>query len=202
MGTDPGTGPVLALLAVAYWPRRSAVGHSPRAAGSAAGRTFGGLPAARRDVVVMQVLMGGATVGMLVPRLDPVPAVCWQVLAVTGVAWFSWHLLRHFGDGRAGYDLSHVLGCAAMLFMLLVPGGAHGSMTGAAMGAGGLRLALPVGALLFALAMLVTAVITADQLTALPDGGGAAVRVLPLRMSACCQIVMAILMAHLLIQML
>jgi hypothetical protein len=149
--------------------------------------------------------MGAATVGMLAPGLDPAPAGCWQVLAVTGVAWFSWHLLRHFADGRAGYDLSHVLGCAAMLFMLLAPDGAHGTMTGAAMaagGPGGPRLALSVGALLFALAMLVTAVITADQLTVRTAGGTAAVRMLPLRMSACCQIAMTILMAHLLIQML
>jgi hypothetical protein len=195
MGTDPGTGPVLALVAAAYWPRRPAAGPAP-----ARVRAFGGLPAARRDVVVMQVLMGAATAAMLAPGLDPVPPPCWQVLAVTGVAWFTWHFLRHSGEGRAGYDLSHVLGCAAMLFMLLAPGGAHAAMAGG--GPGGLRLALPVGALLFALAMLVTAVITADQLTARTAGGAAAVRVLPLRMSACCQIVMTILMAHLLIQML
>jgi hypothetical protein len=287
MGTDPGTGPLLALLAVAYWPRlprttpapgtahvpatsaplsatpapgtslllgatsargtarapatssppgtapaagaasspgatpAPAIGRipgtsspsgavapagaalSPGAAVLSAGRARAGLPPPRGDVVVMQVLMGAATGAMLAPRLDPVPPLCWQALAAAGIAWFTWHFLRHAGDGRAGYDLSHVLGCGAMLFMLLAPGGAHGAMTGAAMAAaGGPRAALSVGALMFALAMLVTAVLTADQLTAQPAGGAAAARVLPLRMSACCQIVMTILMAHLLIQML
>lgn len=203
MGTDPGTGPVLALLAIAYWPRRAGGVPAPRAAAARASGAFHGLAAARRDVVAMQVLMGAATAAMLVPRLDPVPPLCWQALAAAGVAWFTWHSLRHAADGRAGHDLSHVLACAAMLFMLLAPAGAMtGHAMAAAAGPGGVRLAMSVCALLFALAMLVSAIITADQLTAQPAGGTAAVRVLPLRMSACCQIAMTILMAHLLIQML
>jgi hypothetical protein len=107
MGTDPGTGPVLALLAVSYWPSRAltrgaAPAGMPVPTGAGAARAPGPgpgrMPFPRRmsragalvragsrraggAVLVTQVIMGAATAGMLVPRFDPVPLVAWQILA-------------------------------------------------------------------------------------------------------------------------
>jgi hypothetical protein len=146
MGTDPGTGPLLALLAVSYWPSRALTRGAapagtpvPTGAGVARARAPGPgrMPFPRRvsragalvraggAVLVAQVIMGAATAGMLVPRFDPVPPVAWQILAAAGTAWFSWLCLRtavtsHPGRGhRAGHDLPHALACGAMLYMLL-----------------------------------------------------------------------------------
>ena len=201
MGTDPGTGPLLALLAVSYWPSRAVPGRAapagiPVRAGS---RRTG------RDALVTQVIMGAATAGMLVPRLDPVPLAAWQILATAGTAWFTWRCLQAAvtspaGQGyRAGHHLPHALACGAMLYMLLAgspagPGLMHGPAP------------LPVLAIGFALAMAWAAVVTTDRLAVLTPArtapAGTAERIALPRLAACCQAAMGIAMAYLLVQML
>jgi hypothetical protein len=138
MGTDPGTGPLVALLAVSYWPSRAltlgaapagmpvptgagaarvqAPGRGrtpfPRRVSHAGARVSAGSRRAGGAVLVTQVIMGAATAGMLVPRLDPVPLVAWRCLRTAATS--------HPGRGhQAGHDLPHALACGTMLYMLL-----------------------------------------------------------------------------------
>ena len=93
-----------------------------------------------RQVDGMHVLMGVAMAGMLVPRLRLMWAGGWEIIFAAGAALFAWRIARTAcargarGHGvrgrcarargvRAGcqaHDAQHLLGCAAMLYMLVV----------------------------------------------------------------------------------
>ncbi|HCU97315.1 MAG TPA: hypothetical protein DHU96_33250, partial [Actinobacteria bacterium] len=209
-----------------YWPSRAAHGWAGQGAAPAraglrrgdgdrgvvpalvqarAGSARAGSAWAGRDALVTQAIMGAATAGMLVPRLDPVPLAAWQILAAAGTAWFTWRCLRAAmtslpgGEHRDGHHLPHALACGAMLYMLLAgspagPGLMHGPAP------------LPVLAIGFALAMAWAAVVTTDRLAVLTPArtapAGTAERIALPRLAACCQAAMGIAMAYLLVQML
>ena len=253
-GTDPSTGPLLALLALAYWPaRRAAVHHPGRShpapwhsatgdptsrhpairqpasghpatglptSGHCASRRRGmsgtgswpGLPAAGRDAVVMQALMGLGMAGMLLPGALPVPQAAWIVLAGAGTAWFGARFVRglahaHPGQQPALDHLPHAVACAAMLCMFAagMPGRA-GTAPGV-MGAGPGVGPAPVAALILAAALAGCAVILTDRLAAprpiLAAGRAAAGSgLLARRVTACCQLAMGVGMACMLVQLL
>jgi hypothetical protein len=101
----------------------------------------------RRDVVgdVSYAAMGLGMAAMFSPLGDPVPTAVWHAVFVLAAAWFAVRLLR--GNGAGGEAAHHVVGSAAMLFMLLagtseraLPGHpAHGAAAdGAVAGAVGL----------------------------------------------------------------
>lgn len=76
-----------------------------------AGRRAPVLPAAAH------VVMGFGMAMMFLPALDPVPQTVWVALFVVSGSWFGAEALRAGAlDGVAG---PHVVGAAAMLFMLL-----------------------------------------------------------------------------------
>ena len=128
-------------------------------------------------VDVMHAVMGVAMAGMLVPRLNLLQARAWAVLFAAGAAWFGWQVLRdrrHRAAGRGrpaasgpaeppaapGHHGAHVLSCAAMVCMLLAAPDLSAPMTAA-------RGALPVLALLLAVAVAVSVVVSTDRLAAL-----------------------------------
>ncbi len=218
-GTDPGTGPLLALLALAYWPARRAsvrlplpshdvpshpaashhvpshhaathraathpaathpAATHPPSTQPAATHPGGGhrsgaasraaLPAAGRDALLMQVLMGLGMAGMLLPGALPVPPAAWIALAGAGTAWFAGRFLSGLIRARrwqhATLDhLPHAVACAAMFCMFAagMPGQA-GSAAGA-MSAGPGAGPAPVAALILAAALAVCAVVLTDRL--------------------------------------
>jgi hypothetical protein len=125
----------------------------------------------------MHAVMGVAMAGMLVPRLNPLQARAWAVLFAAGTAWFGWQVLRdrrHRAARRGrpaaggpveppappGHHGAHVLSCAAMVCMLLAAPDLSAPMTAA-------RGALPVLALLLAVAVAVSVVVSTDRLAAL-----------------------------------
>ena len=214
MATDPGTGPLLALLALAYWPSQPARPARPPLPATAAssGHTSSSSHTAGYGIVVMQVVMAVAMAAMLVPWLDPLPRAGWMLLAGTGTAWFSWRFLREAVAGRTGgpgpfHFLPHALACGAMLTMLAAgpgTGSAASSLTAAAATGQVAAMAHPsVLALLLAVAMLSAVVVTADRLTGpVPTRAGPAGQAVPVpRLASCCQIAMSVAMAYLLIQM-
>jgi len=82
----------------------------------------------------MHVAMGVAMAGMLVPRLRLIWAGGWEIIFAVGAGLFAWRMARtasarwarahHVAHGaRAGcqtHDAQHLLGCAAMLYMLVI----------------------------------------------------------------------------------
>jgi Domain of unknown function (DUF5134) len=142
-------------------------------------------------VDVMHTVMGVAMAGMLVPRLSLLQARAWAVLFAAGAAWFGWQVRRdrrrHRAARRArpaasapaeppaaaGHHGAHVLSCAAMVCMLLAAPNLSAPMTAG-------RGALPVVALLLAVAVAVSVVVSTDRIPALrpapvaPGQGGAA----------------------------
>ena len=122
MATDPESGPLLALLALAFWPARSqppwpAPPQQPRrpdmggpawltdifAAASLAVAVYcaGRLAAARRwhrptelDTDGAHVVMGVAMAGMLVSGLRTLPSAIWEVVFAAAAAWFGYRMLQ------------------------------------------------------------------------------------------------------------
>lgn len=80
----------------------------------------GWLLAARREPALSSaahLLMGVGMAAMFLPALDPLPAPAWVALFAVSGAWFGASALREGSlFGVAGH---HVVGAAAMLFMLL-----------------------------------------------------------------------------------
>lgn len=172
-----------------------------------------GLPAAGRDAVVMQALMGLGMVGMLLPGALPVPQAAWIVVACAGTAWFGARFLRglthaHPGQRPALDHLPHTVACAAMLCMFAagMPGraGAAPGVMAADPGVG----PAPVAALILAAALAGCAVILTDRLAApRPALAGSRANVadsglLARRAAACCQLAMGVGMACMLVQLL
>jgi hypothetical protein len=89
-----------------------------------------------RHVDGMHVVMGVAMAGMLVPRLRLIWAGGWEIIFAAGTALFAWRMARTAcarwarahsvaHGARAGcqsHDAQHLLGCAAMLYMLVILG--------------------------------------------------------------------------------
>src|SRR5215470_847024 len=129
-------------------------------------------------VDVMHAVMGVAMAGMLVPRLSLLQPRAWAVLFAVGAVWFGWQVLRgrrrHRATGSAqpaalaqggqaglgGHHGAHVLFCAAMVCMLLATPNLSVPMTAG-------RGALPVLALLLAVAVAASVVVSTDWLSAL-----------------------------------
>src|SRR5215470_15538018 len=144
-------------------------------------------------VDVLHAVMGVAMAGMLVPRLSLLQPRAWAVLFAVGAVWFGWQVLRgrrrHRATGPAqpaalaqggqaglgGHHGAHVLFCAAMVCMLLAMPNLSVPMTAG-------RGALPVLALLLAVAVAASVVVSTDRLSALsPAPAPAAVAPAPPR---------------------
>jgi hypothetical protein len=190
-----------------------------------------------RHVDGMHVLMGVAMAGMLVPQLRLMWPGGWEVIFAAGAALFAWRIAHaawargaRARDVRArsvtahcqSHDAQHLLGCAAMLYMLMflaplptriaTPHSADPGMLGPAAPS-----ALP---LVLAVALLGCVVWTADRMSSMAPvaelaaresvltvGSGAAAgspvaagalptRPVPLspRLSACCEIATGVTM--------
>jgi hypothetical protein len=174
-------------------------------------------------VDAMHAVMGVAMAAMLIPRLNPLQSRAWAVLFAAGTVWFGWQTVRgrrHRPPGPDGHHGAHVLSCAAMVCMLAAGPGLGAPTAG--------RGALPGLALILAVAVAVSVVVSTDRLSALQpapaqtaDSGatpapaapaqviGSGVTAAPAadrpvlcpRLAACCQIVMGVAMAYMLILM-
>ena len=188
-------------------------------------------------VDAVHVLMGIAMAGMLVPSLRVFRAGGWEIVFGAGALYFGGLAAREFRGmrtpaGPPGHHLQHVVGCAAMVYMLAAAGGHSMGGTGgpgsaqpaaAAAGPGGAAMSgtagaggghVPTLALVFSLVLFGFVVWTTDRLTSLAPvaalagrpGPAAAhrVRAVPLspRLAACCDIAMGITMGYTLIVML
>lgn len=142
-----------------------------------------GMPAARRASVTASAphaLMGLGMAAMFVPPADPLPQLVWVAAFALVAAWFGAEALRAGSLlGAAGH---HVVGAAAMLFMLL-GGHDHGSAPAggavdpehahhAAAGGSGPGLLVTALALAFA-AWFVADTVRALTRTPVPAGGPA-----------------------------
>jgi len=80
------------------------------------------------DTDAGHVLMGVAMAGMLVARLRILPAAAWMAVFAAGGAWFTWQLVTSrrpanpqraaAASWRCPHPVTHLVGCAAMLYML------------------------------------------------------------------------------------
>ena len=124
--------------------------------------------------------MGVAMAGMLVPRLNPLPAAVWVAGFAGTAAWFGAQACRAYrGQAVAAWwcphPVPHLVESAAMLYMFLAvsatrSGGAGGGMTG--MGAAsGSAARFPAVGLALALFMIGYVVWTADRITPLTAAG-------------------------------
>jgi hypothetical protein len=83
------------------------------------------------DTDAGHVLMGVAMAGMLVARLRILPAAAWMAVFAAGAAWFTWQLVTSrrpasprravAASWRCPHPAPHLVGCAAMLYMLGAP---------------------------------------------------------------------------------
>jgi hypothetical protein len=122
-------------------------------------------------VDVMHAVMGVAMAGMLVPRLNLLQARAWAALFAAGAGWFGWQVLRGRGRGGVtqpgaglpaphGHHGAHVLSCTAMVCMLIAAPHLGAPMT-ARTGA------TPVVALVLAVAVAISVVVSTDRISAL-----------------------------------
>jgi len=182
-----------------------------------------------RHVDGMHVLMGVAMAGMLVPRLRLMWAGGWEIIFAAGAALFAWRIGRAARARRArghgvrasckAHDAQHLLGCSAMLYMLVVLAPLTTRMAAPHSAAPGmLSPAAPSAVpLVLAVALLGCVAWTADRMSSIapvavlaarqsgpPVGPGAGARPVPLspRLSACCEIATGLTMGYMLITML
>ena len=183
-----------------------------------------------RHVDGMHVLMGAAMAGMLVPRLRLMWAGGWEIVFATGAALFAWRIARAACARRArgrgvradcqSHDAQHLLGCAAMLYMLVVLAPLTSRIAAPHSAAPGMLgpTALSAVPLVLAVAMLGCVAWTADRMSAIAPvaelaarqsgravrPGAAVAPPVPLspRLSACCEIATGVTMGYMLITML
>jgi Domain of unknown function (DUF5134) len=87
----------------------------------------------QRDTDAVHAVMGVSMAGMLSPSLTAVPSGVWLVVFSVSALWFGWRGLRESDRGPAachelGSDMTHLLMCGAMVYMLAVmdwSGSAH-----------------------------------------------------------------------------
>lgn len=121
-------------------------------------------------VDVVHAAMGVAMAGMLVPRLSLFQARAWAVLFAAGAGWFGWQVLRDRRRGVTrpgpglpaphGHHGAHVLSCTAMVCMLMAAPHQGAPMTARAG-------ATPVVALVLAVAVAISVVVSTDRISAL-----------------------------------
>jgi hypothetical protein len=80
--------------------------------------------ATETDADALHVVMGTAMAGMLVPRLNMLPASAWAAVFAIAAAWFGWHAIRRrtpatLSASQCRYPVPHLIECAAMIYMLL-----------------------------------------------------------------------------------
>ncbi len=104
-GTDPNSGPLLALLALACWPAGAAT------------------PPADVDAAHL-LLMAIAMAGMLAASLTTLPDTVWEAVFGLLTAWFGYRVWRDArGSGvralAGGHCAPHLVHSGSMLYMLL-----------------------------------------------------------------------------------
>jgi hypothetical protein len=182
--------------------------------------------ATHRDVDGLHVLMGIAMAGMLSTRLSDLTPVrgtvhaVWVTVFALSTAWFAYRAVRHRSQETPAHEsgaLIHVVGSAAMLYMLAVAG-SDGSMSaglsGSAMDASGGAVRLPEVGVVLALLATGAAVLILDKLasTGIVVSVGAPVsagvpaapairRVLAPRVEECCHLAMCVTTAYMLLAM-
>ena len=127
----------------------------------------------------IHIVMGVAMAGMLVPRLNPLPAAIWVAGFAGTAAWFCAQAYRAYrGKAVAAWwcphPVPHLVESAAMLYMFLAVSatrsGGRGGMAG--MGAAARSAArFPALGLALALFMIGYVVWTADRITPLTAAG-------------------------------
>jgi hypothetical protein len=137
----------------------------------------------------VHVLMGIAMTGMLVPRLRVFWAGGWEAVFGAAAVWFAWQAIRERhawpAAGRtSAHHFQHLLGCTAMLYMLL----AVTSVTAAAgeSGMGGMTggaAHFPTLALVFAFSLFGYVVWTADRIPGMATVAASEARRVPARVS-------------------
>lgn len=227
--TDLNSGPLLILLAAAYWPVRgtrvpgSRVPGEPAYGEPAAQRASG----SRRDAVrparwlawpaahdtdVMTGVMGAGMAAMLLPGLDPLPGLAWTVIFAGAAGWFCWRAVSSWRSGLLVPDhATHLLSCGGMLVMLIAPHiGAGMSVAGAGAagamgGSGNAGAALwPALAGVFAVAIAAAVVVAVDRLSGVLTirAGGTPRGSAGRCLRGSCQVAMGLAMACLLVQLL
>ena len=132
--------------------------------------------ATETDADALHVVMGTAMAGMLVPRLNALPASVWAAGFAMAAAWFGWHAIRRRGPGTPGasrcrYPVPHLIESAAMVYMLLPATGLLAAHAGPGMAMPGMgagpAAGLPALAAVLALFMIGYIIWTTDRLTTL-----------------------------------
>jgi Domain of unknown function (DUF5134) len=148
-----------------------------------AGYSAGRLLFARRrgraietDADALHVVMGTAMAGMLVPRLNVLPARAWAAVFAMTATWFGWHAIRRRRPGASGasrcrYPVPHLIESAAMVYMLLPAAGLLAAHAGSGMAMPGMGAGpvdgFPALAAVLALAMIGYIIWTTDRLATL-----------------------------------
>jgi hypothetical protein len=91
----------------------------------------------QHDVDLTHLAMGVAMALILLAALSSTWSVSWGLAFAGATVWFTWQSMRVFvfdGVRAVGAHLPHALGCAAMIYMLLVLAGG-GTGAGASAGA-------------------------------------------------------------------
>jgi hypothetical protein len=190
MATDPSSGPLLLLLALAYWPLPAA----GEAAGEVAGHIGGGAagevaghvgairpgadrgslaaPVVRRDIDVMNAAMAVAMVSMLAGRSSPLLDRVWVLTFTAAAAWFAGHAIGGWRRRSVpGQHVMHLLSCGGMLVMLLARRAGASPMDpmspmSPAVRPGAAAVIVPALAAAFAVAMAASVVMITDRLAA------------------------------------
>jgi hypothetical protein len=176
--------------------------------------------ATHRDVDGLHFLMGIAMAGMLSTHLSDLTPVhgtvhsVWVTVFALSTVWFAYRVVRDRSQEAPTHGsgaLIHVVGSAAMLYMLAVAG-SDGSMSaglsGSAMGASGGAARLPEVGVVLALLATAAAVLVLDRLASMGIvvSVGAQVapvirRVLAPRVEECCHLAMCVTTAYMLLAM-
>jgi hypothetical protein len=206
------------------WLAQALAGVMVRTAGYCLGRLIYAWAVRRRSqpgVDATHAAMGTAMAGMLVPSLRTFSAAGWTVVFAATTIWFAWTMIRRDAatdSTRRGDHLGHLVGSAAMVYMLLAmsAGTAAGQMAGSMPGMASASEQLPALGVILGLGLLGRAWWTVLRLTGLsvpagPAGGAvpAAVRsrerdstsvgLLAPRLAAGCDLAIGVVMAYLLI---
>jgi Domain of unknown function (DUF5134) len=132
--------------------------------------------ATETDADALHIVMGTAMAGMLVPRLNVLPASVWAAVFVIAAAWFGWHAIRRRSPrvpsaSQCRYPVPHLVECAAMIYMLLPAAAPRPGHAGPSMAMPGMSAApvagLPALAVILALFMAGYIIWTTDRLATL-----------------------------------
>ena len=126
------------------------------------------------DVDLVHVVMGVATAGMLVPRLNPLWSGPWATVFAAATAWFGWRVFRGYRLASPdrfvhAHHVPHLIMSGAMVYMLAAVS-SYGYVSGPGMvraGSAGSTAHLRPIALLLALFMIGYVMWVADRLPAL-----------------------------------